>query len=330
MNFLRRATHQRPPLRPSSPIRYQRADRRRPTASQLHPIAKPYQLLLTTASPEHLGKAGANSSGEDCLYLNVWTRPLDNDTAKKPVLLWIFGGGFHTGGASDLSEQGALWAAEEDVVIVNFNYRLGVFGFPGGVGLSQNVGLLDQRLVVEWVRDNIEAFGGDPSRITLFGHSAGGASTDYYSYAYKDDPIVAGTIAMSGSATTFGHRTAATGQQAWNTMAELLGCGSSNTTSSSAILSCVKGKSTAEVFNASLTAGDQVLATLSSIDQFYVGVTGIWSPTTDNQIIFANYSILGQQGQFIQRPAMVGSNSDEACFFYRKRTVSSLGRPSPE
>jgi carboxylesterase type B len=113
-------------------------------------------------------------------------------------LVWFFGGGFHAGAAADTSEQGAFFVAEQDVVMVNFNYRLGIFGFSGAPGETQNVGLLDQRMVIEWARDNIHAFGGDPDRITIFRNSAGDASVDFYDYAWPSDPIVAGSIIMSG------------------------------------------------------------------------------------------------------------------------------------
>jgi cholinesterase len=89
----------------------------------------------------------------------------------------------------------------EHVLRTSNSYRVGVFGFASAPGLSsKNVGLLDQRLAVEWVRDNIAAFGGDPKRITLFGQSDGGAFVDLYSYAWKKDPIVHGFIQESGSA----------------------------------------------------------------------------------------------------------------------------------
>lgn len=82
------------------------------------------------------------------------------------------------------------------------SYRLGLFGFPNAAGLDpkeQNLGLLDQRLGVEWVRDNIAQFGGDPSRIVLWGQSAGAVSVSYYQYAYAEDPIAIGFIKNSGS-----------------------------------------------------------------------------------------------------------------------------------
>lgn len=177
-------------------------------------------------------------------------------------------------GASDGAEQGVLLAGEQDIVMINFNYRLGIFGFSG-VGVKQNLGLLDQRLLVEWVRDNAAAFDGDPTRITLFGHGAGGASVDLYSYAWRDDPIVAGTTPMSGTATSFGHRTAKTGLEAWELTAKLLDYEDSKSTSNSAVMNCMRQKTTEQVFNASLTAGDNLTAILPTLEQFYVSTTGI-------------------------------------------------------
>jgi cholinesterase len=90
------------------------------------------------------------------------------------------------------------------LLIVPTSYRLNIFGFPGSPSTANNLGLLDQRLALEWVRDNIKAFGGDPSRITLFGQSAGGASVDHYTFAWTDDPIVSAFIPQSGTAVSLG------------------------------------------------------------------------------------------------------------------------------
>jgi len=118
---------------------------------------------------------------EDCLYLNVWTcaeSPLD----KMPVLVWFFGGAFQWGYTSEMEFCGEN-IAKRGVVVVTVNYRLGVFGFFAHPELTKenpaaaaNLGNLDQRAGLEWVRDNIEAFGGDPDNITIAGQSAGGAS----------------------------------------------------------------------------------------------------------------------------------------------------------
>ena len=124
----------------------------------------------------------AASQSEDCLYLNVWA-PAGAAPASLPVMVWVHGGGFERGSGSDLASDGAAMAAQ-GVVVVNFNYRAGLFGFlahpslskESAHGVSGNYGLLDQIAAFHWVRDNIAAFGGDPQRVTAFGVSAGSAS----------------------------------------------------------------------------------------------------------------------------------------------------------
>jgi para-nitrobenzyl esterase len=119
---------------------------------------------------------------EDCLYLNVWT-PARSPAEKRPVMVWIHGGGFQAGSASEPRQDGARLAGK-GVVVVSFNYRLGVFGFfahpsltkESGRGASGNYGLLDQVAALRWVRDNVAAFGGDPGNVTIFGESAGSLS----------------------------------------------------------------------------------------------------------------------------------------------------------
>jgi hypothetical protein len=115
---------------------------------------------------------------EDCLYLNVWT-PRDRAAGKSlPVLLWIFGGSFTHGGASQPVYDGAALAGR-GVIVVTFNYRVGPLGFlahpelTGEAGASGNYGIMDQLAALEWVHRHIAVFGGDPKRITLAGQSAG-------------------------------------------------------------------------------------------------------------------------------------------------------------
>jgi len=123
----------------------------------------------------------ASSRDEDCLQLNIWTPGLDS--RKRPVLVWIHGGGFTQGTGATAMYEGASLARRGDAVVVTINYRLGPMGFlnlnevtGGRIPATGNEGLLDQVKALEWVRNNIERFGGDPSRVTIFGESAGGMS----------------------------------------------------------------------------------------------------------------------------------------------------------
>jgi para-nitrobenzyl esterase len=117
-------------------------------------------------------KPRAKSQSEDCLYLNVWTRTLDA-VAKQPVLVWIHGGGYLGGGGCEDGTDGSHLATL-GVTVVSFNYRLGAFGYLAHPKLGSNFGLQDQIAALQWVRENIEYFGGDPECVTIFGQSAGG------------------------------------------------------------------------------------------------------------------------------------------------------------
>ena len=125
----------------------------------------------------------ANPVSEDCLYLNVW-RPASS-TTPLPVMVWVYGGGYISGGSSAPITDGAQFA-KRGVVLVSFNYRLGRFGFFGHPALTAtaaqtgeplgNYGYMDQIAALKWVQRNIAAFGGDPNNVTIFGESAGGES----------------------------------------------------------------------------------------------------------------------------------------------------------
>ncbi len=146
---------------------------------------------------------------EDCLYLNVWT-PAKSAEAHLPVMVWIHGGGFAAGAASEARQDGEV-LAKKGVVVVSFNYRLGIFGFfahpelskESGHGASGNYGLLDQVAALQWVQKNIAAFGGDPENVTIFGESAGSFSVS----ALMASPLAQGLFerAIGESGAFFGH-----------------------------------------------------------------------------------------------------------------------------
>lgn len=147
---------------------------------------------------------------EDCLYLNVWT-PSQGIGAKLPVMVWIHGGAFISGSGSDEIYDGAA-LARQGVVVVTFNYRLGALGFlahpllsvESPHHISGNYGLLDQVAALQWVQRNIDQFGGDPDKVTIFGQSAGAESVSLllvntlaqglYHAAIAQSPVMVGSL----------------------------------------------------------------------------------------------------------------------------------------
>jgi para-nitrobenzyl esterase len=126
------------------------------------------------------------NQAEDCLFLNVW-RPANTSLTKLPVMVFIHGGAFVIGSGSSGLYDGAYLAADS-VVVVTLNYRLGALGFLAtnavdGPAINGNFGLLDQRTALQWVQNNIAAFGGDPTQVTIFGESAGAMSVGFHLFA---------------------------------------------------------------------------------------------------------------------------------------------------
>jgi para-nitrobenzyl esterase len=157
-------------------------------SSRASPFAKPLapgeQPPPPTAMQREISSLTARAAifdgtqSEDCLVLNVWTRGLD--TAKRPVMVWLHGGGFGTGSGSDSDYQGTGLCKRGDVVVVTLNHRLNTFGYlylgdVAGERFAQsgNLGMLDIVAALQRVRDNIAAFGGDPGNVTIFGESGG-------------------------------------------------------------------------------------------------------------------------------------------------------------
>ncbi|KAL0929698.1 chlorogenic acid esterase precursor [Colletotrichum truncatum] len=234
-----------------------------------------------------------NSTSEDCLYLNVWTPfNVESPTSELlPVVVWIHGGGFVEGGGDIAYQIPTQWVQRSQRhIVVGINYRLGLFGFPNAAGLDpkeQNLGLLDQRLAVEWVRDNIAQFGGDPERVALWGQSAGAASVSYYQYAYADDPIAAAFIKNSGSP-FIPIGSADTTHSSFSSLAAGLGC-----------------------------QGDDELGCLRKVPfrdiQKYLNQVGnlTFNVVVDERTKFSDYTERTLSGKVAKGPAIVGSTRDE-------------------
>ncbi|KAF4614294.1 hypothetical protein G7Y89_g15443 [Cudoniella acicularis] len=236
---------------------------------------------------------------EDCLYINVWTKPQTGD-AMKAVLVWIYGGGFNSGASSYAGYNGANIVAQEDVIVVSFNYRLSILGFPGSPATTNNLAFLDQRLAVEWVRDNIANFGGDPSRITLFGQSAGAFSVDAYSYAWTSDPIAAGFISESGTVFSWGlPDTKAEAAAAWYNVSAAVGCGNSSSDAAT-VLACMRSTSYTTIMNA-----------IPPANGVQSEILGYFGPTVDETVVFSNYSSKTPA----KVPMIIGNNDYEGGLF---------------
>ncbi|WP_019636480.1 carboxylesterase/lipase family protein [Paenibacillus fonticola] len=145
---------------------------------------------------------------EDCLSLNIWSPGADH--RRRPVLVWIHGGGFMVGAGSDPMFDGKSFAEKGDLVVVTINYRLGAMGFLyldewGGTAFqdSGNLGILDQIAALKWVQQNISPFGGDPNQVTIFGESAGGRSVGLHLALPQSKGLFHRAIIQSGMISTY-------------------------------------------------------------------------------------------------------------------------------
>ena len=222
---------------------------------------------------------------EDCLYLNIWTNSLDQ-TSKKPVMVWVHGGA-DTGGWSYEPNYLGHHLASKNVVVVSINYRLNIFGFfahPQMSNQTGNFGLEDEILALQWVKDHIAAFGGDPENITYFGESAGGAHVSYLIASPMGKGLFKRGIIQSGAYNLFN----------WTSKdkAEELGL------------------KTQTILNASDL---QTMKTLSAenILSASIDLNHPYGPNIDGALIPNNLTNLFEEGSFNNVDLMIGSNKNE-------------------
>ncbi|KAH9807844.1 carboxylesterase [Teratosphaeria destructans] len=277
--------------------------------------------IYTESLPQFLINGGQSEALLlDCLYLDVWAPEASAaDWGKWPVFVYVPGGGFTSGGANSLYKIPDKWIQRTQshivismkyvarATIIRYckltelnSYRVNVFGFPNARGLEDiNAGLLDQRLVLEWTRDNIAAFGGDPNKIIFWGQSAGGASVSLYPYTYPDDPIISGISADSGSPSIAG--TSDYAQTNFTFLASLVGCGDLNAT---AEVDCVRQVPAAAIEN--VLSLYQISGRSPSIS---------FTNIADNVTVFSNYTDRAAKGLVAKVPAIFGSNANEGAGF---------------
>jgi acetylcholinesterase len=208
---------------------------------------------------------------EDCLTLNVWTPQTQSHQEKLPVFVWFFGGGFLQGGINALYYNPQSWVQRtQEHIFVTVNSRSNIFGFPNAAGLiEQNLGLLDRRMALEWVRHNIALFGGGAAAIVGWGESAGAIAWNYLDSALPGDSIVSGMILSSGTALFPARvRSFHTLHDNFSAVAKALGCGAI-----ASQLDCIRNVSWQSV--ETVVEADPSLSFLTIVDK---------------RIIFSNYT----------------------------------------
>ncbi|KAI0968148.1 Alpha/Beta hydrolase protein [Xylaria arbuscula] len=236
-------------------------------------------------------------SSEDCLYVNIYA-PLST-SHELPVLIYIPGGGFTSGGSNSLYKIPDKWVEKtQSHIVVVMQYRLNIFGYPNSRVYSLNSGLLDQRLVVEWAQDNIAKFGGDPKRMTLWGQSAGAISVNYYLYSYPDDPIVHAFIADSGGPSSKPEGSTDYTHSNFTAIAGLVGCEGLD---SAGEFECMQGVDS--------TLLEQTLSNNSATANLSFG------PKADGITMFSNYTEQISKGLISKLPLLTGSNTNEGAGF---------------
>ncbi|KAF2086318.1 alpha/beta-hydrolase [Saccharata proteae CBS 121410] len=243
-------------------------------------------------------------TSEDCLYLNI-VRPSGYENTSLPVGFWIPGGGYYQGGGVDqrfnlsfIVENAA--AIGKPFIGVTTNYRLSGWGFLMGDEVQEsgqtNLGLRDQRLAMHWLQENVAAFGGDPSKVTIWGESAGASSVGFQLTAYdgRDDSLFRGAIMESGSPVYYQALMNSTGFQS-NYTALLSATGCANATES---LGCLRALPYATLNDA-----------LNTTD------LKEWGPAIDGDFIAGKTSLQLAAGKFVHVPVISGANSDEGTAF---------------
>ncbi|XP_067653157.1 cholinesterase-like [Haliotis asinina] len=250
---------------------------------------------------------------EDCLHLTVWTPSATRGNLA--VMVWIYGGGWHFGSTRLPLYEGKYLAAENDVIIVSMNYRLGPLGFSylGPDTIPGNMGLMDQRLALQWVKDNIASFGGDPTRVTIFGESAGSASVGHHLISPLSRDLFHRAIMQSGTqVATWAYTFPKTAKRKMKRFADLLGCPSSLTD--------------ADMYDCLMTADAQTMADL----QFALFDEGLaFKAVVDGYFLPDDPKSLLATGSVKQTSVLHGFTKDEATLFMsvilrQMRNTSSL------
>nr|WCC58199.1 carboxylesterase [Pharsalia antennata] len=279
-----------------------------------HPPEKWSGILdATEDGNECYAKNNTFSPSEDCLFINVFTKKIRAEKLK-PVMFWIHGGGFTTGSSHSMI-YGPEHLITQDVVLVTFNYRLGVLGFlsieDSTLGVSGNAGLKDMVMALKWVQNNITQFSGDPNNVTIVGNSAGGASVHLLMLSPMAKGLFHKAIAQSGSALNGWARGK---KYSVHLLADILGIESNN---DRVILEQLQKISVEELYKAASKL----------IDPFYIGKVRPFGPIvergpSESSFLCEEPIDLIKSGKYHKVPLLMGYCSREGMFIYGMCTTT--------
>uniref|UniRef100_A0A672M814 Carboxylesterase type B domain-containing protein n=1 Tax=Sinocyclocheilus grahami TaxID=75366 RepID=A0A672M814_SINGR len=277
-------------------------------ATQFAPVCPQYledRLLLTDMLPvwftANLDTVASyvHEQSEDCLYLNIYVpteEDAHDDTGLKPVMVYIHGGSYVEGTGNMI--DGSILASYGNVIVVTVNYRLGVLGFlsTGDQAAKGNYGLLDQIQALRWVKENIQAFNGDPERVTIFGSGAGASCVSLLTLSHYSEDLFQKAIIQSGTALS---SWAVNYQPAKYTrmLAEKVGCNEDDTVE---LIECLQKKNYKELIEQNITPAKYHIA---------------FGPVIDGDVIPDDPQILMEQGEFLNYDIMLGVNQGEGYKF---------------
>ncbi|KJZ69079.1 hypothetical protein HIM_11529 [Hirsutella minnesotensis 3608] len=306
----------RPPKKLSRHVGHKVVSRRAPVCPQMIMDRKSSAMVAKYApSVFKLPFWQAAKGQEDCLIVTVQRPAGVSSNQKLPVLIFLHGGGYEIGGAAAYDSTLFLATAMRDkqpFIYVALNYRLGGFGFmPGSEILhagSANLGLLDQRLALEWVADNIARFGGDPDKVTIWGESAGAYSVlnqmalfDGNASSYNGKPLFRSAIMNSGSLLPALPVDCAKGQAVYDAVVEKAGCEKEHDT-----LGCLRNLEYSAFLNA--TAAVPGLFSYNALALSYL-------PRPDGKVLTASIDELIETGRYYAIPMIISDLEDEGTLF---------------
>ncbi|KAH8887240.1 alpha/beta-hydrolase [Thozetella sp. PMI_491] len=289
-----------------------------PVGDRRFAVAEPYLssyngTLNATVSPAsciQFGRSSASQS-EDCLYLNVWKPAGATPSSKLPVKVWIYGGSNQVGSSADPTYNGCFSAV--DAIVVSMNYRLGPLGYLAlsSLGLSGNYAISDLLMAVRWVQDNIAAFGGDPSKVLVFGQSAGAFNTFVLATLPQAPNLMKAAAMESGAGRDYATVEAA---QVWQKIfLDALGCNPTD-------LACARAASISDLLKAfSVMPEPPGPSGNTLIDHMGAGTP--WGPLIDGDIVPTQPSEAG-----VKVPSIFGSTVKDGSWFllalYASRVAS--------